>query len=100
MHVKTQESTAAGKSFSLDIQVIVDKEKHILWRFIGDKESSHDSPVFHDSELGQNLLSISGDLKRDGLYIVSDLAYAIRWYLLTPYNNVVPGTAKDTFNFF
>ena len=35
-----------------------------------------------------------------GLYIIGDLAYAIRSYLLTPYNNAKLGSAEDAFNFY
>ena len=59
-----------GKYFSrkgfnaLNIQAIVDRDKRILWRFIGAKGSSHDSAVFKDSALhkflmGHNMLDNS-----------------------------------------
>ena len=86
--------------FAINVQAIVDKKKRIMWRFIGEKGSSHDSPVFHESELGQHLLTISRELEREGVYIVGDSAYALRNYLLTPYDNAGPGTAEDTFNFY
>ena len=86
--------------FALNVQAIVDKDKRILWRFIGKKGSAHDSPVFHESELGQHLLLISRELESEGLYIVGDSAYALRSYLLIPYDNAAPGTPEDTFNFY
>ena len=86
--------------FALNVQAIVDKNKRVLWRFIGEKGSSHDSPVFHDSELGKHLLAVSRELEGEGVYIVGDSAYALRSYLLTPFDNAEPGTPEDTFNFY
>lgn len=43
---------------------------------------------------------MSTDLERDGLHFVGDSAYAMRGYLLAPYNNAAPGSAEDTFNFY
>ena len=86
--------------FAINVQAIVDKQKRILWRFIGEKGSSHNSPVFHDSDLGNYILAISRELESEGVYLVGDSAYALRNYLMIPYNNTAPGTAEDTFNFY
>ena len=79
---------------------MVDKSKRIIWRHIGEKGSTHDSPAFHDSGLGVHLMEIAQRLRNRGLYIVGDSAYAIRSYLLTPYDNAAPGSKQDSFNFF
>ena len=42
--------------YALNVQVIVDKKKRILWRTIGEKGSVHDSKVFNESNLGKFLL--------------------------------------------
>lgn len=101
-----QEVHNPGKYFSrkgfyaLNVQAIVDLKKRIIWRHIGEKGSSHDSPCFHECSLGMHLMGIAASLRRRGLYIVGDSAYAIRSYLLTPYDNAEPESEQDSFNFF
>ena len=56
--------------------------------------------MFHDSDLGHHMLGISRELESEGVYLVGDSAYALRNYLMTPYDNAAPGTAEDTFNFY
>ena len=54
-----------GKYFSrkgfyvLNVQAIVDLKKRIIWRHIGEKGSSHDSPCFHECSLGMHLMEIA-----------------------------------------
>jgi hypothetical protein len=86
--------------FAINVQVIVDKNKRVLWRYIGEKGSSHDSLVFNESKLGRNLVDLASELRAKGLYIVGDSAYAIRSYLLTPYDGAQPNSKEDAFNFF
>jgi hypothetical protein len=86
--------------YAINVQVIVDKNKRVLWRNIGAKGSSHDSPTFHKSGLGEYLASISEQLRDKGLYLVGDSAYALRSYLLTPYDDASKGSEEDSFNFF
>ena len=86
--------------FALNVQAIVDKQKRVLWRFIGERGSSHDLPTFHESDLGEYLLSNLNWLKDKGFYIFGDSAYAMRVYLLTPYDNPAPGSPEDNFNYF
>jgi hypothetical protein len=95
-----------GKYFSrkgfhaINVQVIVDKKKRILWRYIGEKGSSHDSKVFNESGLGKYLLEYADSLHARGLYIIGDSAYSIRSYLLTPFDNAQPQSIEDNFNYF
>ena len=42
-------------------------------------------------------MEIAASLRRHGLYIVGDLAYVIRSYLLTPYDNAEPETPSTSF---
>ena len=39
-------------------------------------------------------------LKREGLYFIGDSAYALRSFLVTPYDNAVHGDGEDNFNFY
>lgn len=83
------------KGFSaINVQVIVDLQKRVLWRYIGEKGSAHDSPVFHESNLRQFLEYWAACFEASGLYLVDDSAYALRSYLLTLYNNVKPSYSK------
>ena len=72
----------------------------MLWRYIGEKGSGHDSPAFNESKLGKHLEYIAEQLMQEGIYIVGDSAYAIRSYLLTPFDNADAGSSEDTFFFF
>ena len=86
--------------FAINVQAIVDKQKRILWRFIGQKGSAHDSKVFKSSELYQHLMLISDDLHEKELYLVGDSAYALRGFIMVPIDNAKPGTQEDAFNYF
>ena len=86
--------------YGINVQVIVDKKKKILWRHIGEVGSSHDSQVFHDSRLGKCLQIEREYLAQEGLYLVGDSAYALRNYLLCPFDCALPHTPQDTFNYF
>ena len=89
------------KGFSaINVQVIVDKSKRVLWRYIGEKGSAHDSPAFHESNLGAFMETHAARFLDHGLYLVGDSAYALRAYLLTPYDNAKPDSKEDAFNFY
>ena len=86
--------------FALNTQAIVDKRKRILWRFIGEKGSSHDSTVFKNSSLYKHLMLVADELHQKSLYLVGDSAYSLRSFLLCPYDNAASGSTEDNFNFF
>ncbi len=39
-------------------------------------------------------------LKRQGYYFIGDLAYSLKTFLHTPYDNMVHGTPEDNYNYF
>lgn len=94
--------------YALNIQVICDKHKRIIWRSINSKGGEHDSKAFKSTKLWKKLTDMACDpasvfnRKPFGLhfYILADLAYALRSFLLTPYPNAVSGSAEDAFNYF
>ena len=86
--------------YAINVQVIVDKKKCVLWRYIGSMGSSHDCPTFHESKLGKYLQEHAEELCDLGLFLVGDSAYALRNYLLIPYDNTVANLKEDNFNFF
>ena len=87
-------------TYAINVQVIVDMKKRVLWRHIGEMGSSHDSPIFHESKLGRYMEDSAEELKEKGIYLVGDSAYSLRSYLLTPYDNPGVKSAKDNFNFY
>ena len=86
--------------FAINTQAIVDKKKRILWRFIGEKGSSHDSTVFKNSALYKHMMLVADELHEKGLYLVGDSAYSLRSFLLCPYDNAASGSIEDNFNFY
>ena len=62
--------------------------------------SSHDSPVFHESTLGNHFETNADNFEQNGMFLVGDSAYSLRSYLMTPYDNPGVRTNKDNFNFF
>ena len=87
-------------SFAINVQVIVDMKKRVLWRHIGEMGSSHDSPIFHESKLGKFMEDNAETFKQKGIFLVGDSAYSLRSYLMTPYNNPGSKSAQDNFNYF
>ena len=86
--------------FAINVQVIIDKQKWVLWCHTGEMGSSHDSPIFHESKLGKYMQENAEDLKKRGLFLVADSAYSLRSYLMTPYDNPGVRSSQDNFNFF
>ena len=86
--------------YAINVQVIVDRRKRILYRSILSRGAEHDSSSFKMSSLSKILSSRWRDLKRKGFYFLGDSAYALRSYLLTPFDNSLHGTAADDYNYF
>ena len=93
--------------FALNVQCIVDRNKKIIWRAINAKGSEHDSKAFKNTKLCKKL---EGTYRKDDcllnqnefgilFYLISDSAYALRPFLLTPYDNAASDSAEDVFNF-
>ncbi len=56
--------------------------------------------AFKRTGLYQWLLDDWWWLKRNGYYLIGDSAYALRQFIITPYDNAMHSTPKDNFNFF
>ena len=91
----------------LNVQVIVDRLKRVLWYSVKAKGSEHDSAAFKATNLFRTLEKAWADngairSNRFGItfYLVGDSAYALRPFLLTPYDNAAPGSPEDSFNYF
>ena len=45
-------------------------------------------------------MSHADELYNNGLYLVGDSAYALRGFMMCPYDNATKGSVEDSFNFF
>ena len=86
--------------YALNIQCIVDDRKRVLWLSYSHKGGSHDSSCFRETKLYEHLKSISDNLYDKGFFIIGDSAYCIESFLLPPYDNAVPKSPEDDYNFF
>ena len=86
--------------FGINVQAIVDKKKRILYRNIRSRGAEHDSTAFKNSPFYEWIMTNWSALAQKGYYFIGDSAYALKSFLLTPYDNVQHGTDEDNFNFF
>ena len=99
--VKNPGKYFARKGFyALNVQVISDMNKKVIWRSIGQIGSIHDSRAFSMTYLYTYLVECASAFMSKGLYFVGDSAYALRSFLLTPYDNPKYPSKEDTFNYF
>lgn len=93
--------------YALNVQAIVDKKKRILWMYLGAKGGEHDSAAFKSSNLYEILenmfLDSNGTMHKNHMnipfYVIGDSAYSLRPFLMVPFDNALPHSAEDTFNF-
>ena len=86
--------------YALNVQVIVDRYKRVLWRSITSKGAEHDSTAFKNTSLYKQLLEDSRILADNGFYILGDSAYQLMSFLLTPFDGVQPYSSHDNYNFY
>jgi hypothetical protein len=86
--------------FAINVQVIVDRFKRVLYKSILCRGAEHDSSAFKASDIHPVLMEKRELLEREGLYFIGDSAYALRSFLVTPYDNAVHGDGEDNFNFY
>lgn len=86
--------------FGINVQAIVDSKKRILYRNINSRGAEHDSTAFKNSGFYKWLEKYWQKLVEGQYYFIGDSAYAIKSFLLTPFDNAVHGTTEDNFNFF
>ena len=86
--------------YCVNVQVIVDKKKRVLYRSIISRGAEHDSTAFRNSSLYKELLEKGAELAERNLYFIGDSAYAIRSFLLTPVDNTLHGQAGDNYNYY
>jgi hypothetical protein len=86
--------------FGINVQAIVDSNKRILFRSINSRGAEHDSTAFKNSNFYKWLEKNWKKLAEQKFYFIGDSAYAIKSFLLTPFDNAVHGTPEDNYNFF
>ena len=86
--------------YAINVQVLVDRKKRVLYKSILCRGAEHDSSAFKASDLYSLLMEKKADLQEQGLYMIGDSAYSIRSFIIVPYDNAFHGTGEDTFNFY
>ena len=86
--------------FAINVQVIVDRYKRVIYKSILCRGAEHDSSAFKASDIYRLLMEKRTLLEKEGLYFIGDSAYALRSYLITPYDNAIHGEGEDDFNFY
>ena len=86
--------------YAVNVQAIVDKNKKILFRSIMSRGAEHHSSAFKNSSLYKWLIANWVSLAKKGYYFIGNSAYALKSFLLTPYDNAEHGTVEDNYNFF
>jgi len=86
--------------YALNVQAMVSKKKKVLWSAIGNLGSLHDSACFKESKLCEILTNKREEFQEKGYFLVGDSAYALRPYMMVPYDKATIGSAEDSFNFY
>ena len=86
--------------YAINTQVIVDRNKRVLFRSIMSRGAEHDSTAFRNSGLYAWLLDNYCGLVEKGYHFIGDSAYAIKSFLHTPYDNAAHASPEDNYNFF
>ena len=86
--------------YGLNVQCIVDKKKRVLFRTVKSRGAEHDSTAFKNTHLYKYLVDNALWLCSKGYYFIGDSAYALKSFLLTPYDNAYHGTPEDNYNYF
>jgi hypothetical protein len=86
--------------FGINVQVMLDKQKKIIFRRIKLRGAEHDSTAFKSTTLYKWLLINWREFASKGLHFIGDSAYSLKLFILTPYDNAAHGTPEDNYNFF
>ena len=84
----------------INVQVIVDKKKRILYRYIQHRGAEHYSTAFKNSSFYKWLVKNWLMLGRNGFYFVGYSAYSLNSLLIKPYDNVMHGSHGYNYKFF
>ena len=85
--------------YGINVQVIVDKNKRVLFRDISNCGAEHDSTTWKNSPLYKWCIDNWKLLAEKGFYFIGGFAYSLMSFLVTLYDNVLHQTFGDNFNF-
>ena len=86
--------------YALNVQVVCDKRKKVLYRCIRSRGAEHDSSAFKKSSLYELLSCNWKNLSERRRYLIGDSAYSLRLFIITPFDNAKHGTREDDFNYY
>lgn len=85
--------------FALNLQVICDGHRRVLWASCNSPGATHDSRAFERSQLFDQC-RLSEMMKTEGFFLIGDSAYVSSSWMVTPICGAVPGTVEDAFNYY
>ena len=85
--------------FAINAQATCDKKKRFLWKSILCRGGEHDASAFAETDLFACLEANAEHMLRSKFYLVGDSACSLRSCMLCPYDNAMPGSDEDAFNF-
>jgi hypothetical protein len=81
--------------FGIHVQVIMDKQKKILFRSIKLRGAEHESTTFKSTTFYKWLLINWRQMASQGLHLIGDSAYSIKLFILPPYDNAALLFSRD-----
>ena len=84
--------------FALNLQVVCDGHRRVLWASCNSPGATHDSRAFERSDLFASC-SQSDMMREWGFFLVGDSAYVSAPWMVTPFSAAVPNTVEDAFNY-
>ena len=86
--------------FGLNLQVMCDHKRRVVWVSKLNIGSAHDSPAFKSSKLNKYLEDNWKELFLADQYILGDSTYPLQSYMEIPYDNVKVDSPEDHFNYY
>lgn len=83
--------------YALNCQVICDGYRRVLWASIKHSGQTHDLEAFKDTVLYQQLVESD---KIDSFALLGDSAYQSSEFMFVPYDQALPGTKEDSYNYY
>ncbi len=85
--------------FALNLQVVCDGHRRVLWASCNSPGATHDSRAFERSDLF-TACSTSEMMKEWGFFLVGDSAYVSAPWMVTPFSGATANTVEDAFNYY
>lgn len=85
--------------FALNLQVVCDGHRRVLWASCNSPGATHDSRAFEKSDLSEQCKS-SDMMRQKGFFLIGDSAYTSASWMVVPFSAAVPDTIEDAFNYY